>query len=523
MRLCLALLVTLVWSSSVQAKTYVVSVGNNLGKGAEPLLRFAEQDAQSFASVLRRLGRVSGENTVLLLGEDASTLRGTLLRTNARLRSAQANQTPNDALIIYYSGHADATGLHLGESTLPFEELKTIVESSPARVRVLIVDSCRSGGIIRIKGVRPSGSFAIRLDDRLDAEGMAIITSSAGSEDSQESETLKASFFTHHLVNALRGAADRDQDARVTLNEAYSYAYKETLRSTGRTLNIQHPTYLYDIKGKGDFALTYLTEGLKRSGKLGLPEAGAYLIMEGSANGPMVAEVSVEQEGAQLLLKPGRYFVQRRSENHYREYELELERGGSVDLSSVEYEELTYSQLLRKGGGTRKAVHTLSVLGAARGPILEGHQVAPGIALGYSLDLPWLSLGFLARWSLSGAQAQSGDLQTTHHELGLRLKAERFIDLAWLSVSLGLLVEGLFHRQLFQSAGVAPDRSSWAFGFGGFVAVERSLFSSLVLRLEGGPISQVFSRAVTRGGEAIDQKLETPLTWWAAGGIGWRF
>jgi hypothetical protein len=147
--------------------TFVVAVGNNFGRSDEPRLKYAEEDATEFADVLRKLGRISGENTVLLTGEDAKSFRGVLLRMNARIRSAQGDGAPDHALIIYYSGHADATGLHLGESTLPFDELKAIVESSPARVRVLIVDSCRSGGITTIKGAKPaSRTFSRRPSAR---------------------------------------------------------------------------------------------------------------------------------------------------------------------------------------------------------------------------------------------------------------------------------------------------------------------------------------------------------------------
>ncbi len=517
-----AALLLLASTKTALGATFVVSIGNNFGHADEPRLSYAEEDATEFADVLRRLGRVTGENTVLLTGEDAPSLRGVLLRMNARIRAAQGDGAPDHALVIYYSGHADAVGLHLGTTTLPFDELKAIVESSAARVRVLIVDSCRSGGITRIKGARPAAPFAIRLDDRLDAEGTAIITSSAGSEDSQESESLGASFFTHHFVNALRGAADRDHDTHVTLNEAYSYAYKETIRSTGRTLRLQHPTYLYDIKGKGDFVLTYLDDHHTRSGRLRIDVPGAYLIMEGHAGGNMIAELQVEERGTELLLSPGRYVVQKRAASSYREYQLELVENGRVQLETAAYEDLAYSRLLRKGGGTRTAIHRIMVSGAARGPMIEGHGVTPNVLLGYGLDLEWFSLGLGARWSMSRAVATGSRLASSDHEVALRLTAERYIDLWIFSLSLGLVAEGIYHRQVFAGGEDAPDRSSFAFGFGGLFAVEAELIPELILRIEGGPMSQVYRRGITRGGALTGDEIATPLTWWAGLGAGWR-
>ena len=90
------------------------------------------------------------------------------------------------------------------------------------------------------------------------AEGFAIITSSTADESSQESDRLRASFFSHHLVNGLRGAADANGDHIVSLDEVYTYTYAETLRSSGRTMALQHPTYRVDLKGKGDVVLTRL-------------------------------------------------------------------------------------------------------------------------------------------------------------------------------------------------------------------------------------------------------------------------
>jgi hypothetical protein len=55
--------------------------------------------------------------------------------------------------------------------------------------------------------------LSLPLDKHVGAAGTAILSSSTADETSQESDRLRGSFFSHHLVNALRGAADRDGDA----------------------------------------------------------------------------------------------------------------------------------------------------------------------------------------------------------------------------------------------------------------------------------------------------------------------
>ena len=65
-----------------------------------------------------------------------------------------------------------------------------------------------------------------------EVRGHAYLTSSSADEAAQESDRIGGSFFTHFLVTGLRGAADADSDKRVTLDEAYRFAFDETLART---------------------------------------------------------------------------------------------------------------------------------------------------------------------------------------------------------------------------------------------------------------------------------------------------
>lgn len=517
--LCLALFFACVSSRSPAfAATHLIAVGNNQGRSDEPHLRFAERDAQDLSNVLRRLGRVTAENTRLLLGEDADAFRRVILNANVRLRS-NASGAEGDVLVIYYSGHADATGLHLGSSELRFDELRALVEGSPAQIRLLIIDSCQSGGITQIKGANPTTPFSIQLDQRLEAEGLAIITSSAGTEDSQESESLRASFFTHHFVTGLRGAADIDHDGRVTLNEAYGYAYRGTLHSSGRTTRLQHPTYSYALKGKGDLVLTYLGAESTQYGRLYVPVTGSYLVLEGNESGSAVAELFVENEGARVLLPPGRYFVRRRADTSYREYAIELVSGGEVDLSRERYDEITYSRLLRKGGGTRQSFHSVSLVASAGAAIASGYGLNKSLSGGYAIDFPWITLGTELRLGL--ASAESHGLNGLERELAARIRAERFLDLDWVSLALGVFVEGVNMHQSFETAGEAPTRNAWSVGFGSLLALERPLLGGFALRFEGGLVTHIIRVAHLEDGAAVSESLETPLNGYF--GIGGRF
>jgi hypothetical protein len=522
---CSLLLITYLIASAEARATdlYLVSAGNNLGLAGEPALKYAERDATEIAAIMQRLGGVPAQNTVLALGEDSTTFRKVILDMNARIRATNKAVALDSILVVYFSGHADASGLHLGDTSLVFDELKTILAGSPAAVRLLIVDSCRSGGVTRVKGATEAEEFEIRLHNRLSAEGLAIITSSAAGEDSYESEQLRASFFSHHLTNALRGAADSDRDGRVTLDEAYRYTYQQTLSSSGRTLKLQHPTYQYDIKGKGELILTRLANDKNRSGRLVIAEPGFYLVIEGDEDGPVTAEVSVGQEGTSLVLPAGNYFIQKRSQVHYLEYELELKSGQEVELSEVSHETVEYARLLRKGGGNRKIVNGLYVMGGARGAMLSGQSVTPHLVLGTSLDLSWLSFGLRVRFSRGNIESPDGPTSMIHSEYGIGLTAQRFIDFERVSFSLGIMLEVAYQTQEFSTSGQARYRYTWSFGFGGLVGMEIEIIPELTLLIEGGPLTNVFRRSVVMAGAEVGSETASPFTWWAASGLGWRF
>ena len=96
----------------------------------------------------------------------------------------------------------------------------------------------------------------------VETKGAVLITSSSAEEASVERDDLGGSLFTHFWASALRGSADQNNDAKVTLAEAFSFAYEKTLlRSAESRTGIQHPNYDYEIKGRDELTLTTLAGG----------------------------------------------------------------------------------------------------------------------------------------------------------------------------------------------------------------------------------------------------------------------
>ena len=274
-------------------------------------LRYAERDARRMHDILTRVGGVRPEDARLLLSPGPRELRAALAELGARAAAAGA-RGEHTVLLVYFSGHARDGALRLGAGALPLDELREALERAPADVRIGLVDSCRSGAIARAKGIRPVPAFEVKGAAEAGPRGLVLIASSAADEDSQESDAIGASFFTHHLASGLLGGADASGDGRVTLAEAYAYAYARTVGSTAASAaGVQHPVFLYDLGGAGDVVLTELPP--TAGGGLVFPAAaeGVYVVLDGA--GRAVAEVG-KPAGAErrLSLPAGRYTVKKR-------------------------------------------------------------------------------------------------------------------------------------------------------------------------------------------------------------------
>lgn len=512
---------------ALPAQTWLLAIGNNLGEGDELGLRFAERDAQRFADILRQHGGIVSRRTTLLLGENAQTVRRALEDLNAEIRGQVSAGQPS-ALLVFYSGHADAASLHLRGTSLALDELKKLVQGSAATMRLLIVDACRSGSITRVKGVQPGESFELQLADgggSSPAEGLAILTSSSAGESSQESDRLRGSFFTHHLLNALRGAADRNGDGRITLSEAYSYTYDQTLRSSGRTLSLQHPTYSFDLRGREDLVLTQTDEGLGQLARLRLSGRALYLVSEEREGGPLLAEIAPLRERSTLVLPAGAYFVQQRLPAEYREYQVQLGPGGDLDLASRSYRSVQYDRLVRYRGSQKLYAHSLGFLAGVQGAQLPGEGIAPQLAISYGLDLPWLSLSSRLRGGLAYGLSDDSQLSSTHYQLGLSLLLQRYVDVGPVSFSFGLLLEGTYHHQIFSAptgTRESGSRRALGLGFGGVLGLELPLRRGLSLRVELGPMTALLPQATTELGAQTGQALSSPLTFFSNGALLWR-
>lgn len=440
---------------------YAVIVGNDQGRASEQALRYAASDAQRVYDVLRDLGGFEPKDMVLLRNESAQTVRSTLIALNDRIRAHVVRPERQALLFVYYSGHADDENLHLGATDLKLDELAQLVRGSAATFRLLVLDACRSGALTRVKGGTIAEPFALTAQAaQLKGEGLAFMTASAWTEDAQESDELGGSLFTHALVSGLIGAADRDGDGAVVLEEAYRHAYDGTLRLTSRTrAGLQHPTFRYDYRGHGKLVLTTPRAHGGRRGILSLPSDLGFLIMHERDTGSVVAELGPHDEGRELSLRAGSYFVLGRGEDYLLERAIELHEGQSQALRLEDFERVGYDRLVRKGAGRRGVSHAFETGGRVRTALPNATRPCPGVFVGYALDLQHFSL--LARLGGCLSGFDSAFLRDADsNELDFELRLLHAWDLPLLTLHAGAGAGSALFMQRFESAASAPPRDT---------------------------------------------------------------
>ncbi|MFC1609776.1 caspase domain-containing protein [Myxococcota bacterium] len=326
-------------------RRFALVIGSNDGGPDRVKLRYAHSDAHAFAEVLTQLGGVAPEDQHLLLEPSRTQIETTLAQLGAELddRGEQADRTE---LVVYFSGHSDEEGLLLAGEHFSYRDLRHTLTTFAVDVRIGILDSCASGALTRAKGGKRRPPFL--LDESTDVSGHAFLTSSSADEAAQESDAIGASFFTHYLISGLRGGADTTGDGRVTLNEAYQFAFAETLARTEKTRSgAQHPSYDIQLAGSGDLVLTDLrvtSAGLV----LGEPLVGRLYVHDDQER--LVAELhKAAGRRVEIGLQPGSYRLTMRQGDDVMESRMVIAPGARQTMTGAHFERVEQEETVARG------------------------------------------------------------------------------------------------------------------------------------------------------------------------------
>jgi uncharacterized membrane protein len=152
-----------------------------------------------------------------------------------------------------YFAFADTIHDRLPATAIGSEFLRDLMDRSPARRILLLLDCCYSGAFT--KGMRARAGGQVDVVERFAGRGHAVITASSAMEYAYELEPdakirdarPAPSVFTSVLVQALAtGEADRGGDGWVSVDELYDYVYDEVRERT----TLQTPNRLIEVEGE---------------------------------------------------------------------------------------------------------------------------------------------------------------------------------------------------------------------------------------------------------------------------------
>ncbi|HUU03255.1 MAG TPA: caspase family protein [Myxococcota bacterium] len=470
---------------------YALLIGSNRAGPGQEELRYAHRDAESMAEVLTQIGGYEPARVLVLLDPARDEIISALAKLQEQIRARVDLGEPSQ-LLFYYSGHARAHALNMGSDEIGLEELRRLLIQKPATVTLAVLDACQTGAISRVKGAEPAADFSYNSVNRLNTAGVAVMASSAASELSQESEILAASYFTSNLVAGLRGAADNDSDGRVTLREAYRYAYNRTLADTAATaVGKQHPTLETELRGKGEMILSWPA---RASAALVLDKTTAgEVLVQHERGGSIVAELhKVAGEKMRLALPPGKYTVVVRDSNEAFSCDLDLQEGAGTTI------DLDYCHAIPP----EEAV--------AKGP--QPWREHWGIELGLGA---WRSVsdGYSQRLDDFGYEKQLFDFDETFTITAAGLYSiNRYLA---VGIGFGTLSGGSYRREVYDLDGEQRDQTfDWsAYGIGPFVRGTLPLIDGILNPFLQAGCGLAFGRSVYRDPLQASEVVDDQLHW----------
>ncbi|MEU3644706.1 DEAD/DEAH box helicase [Lentzea sp. NPDC034063] len=230
-----------------------VGIDNYQAPGFRPM-QFAKRDALAIHALL-----TDNSNGDCVLVQDAEATKARLVSELRRLAEVSSD---DDVVFVSFSGHGtqtrelatyDALPGHFADTTLPLPEFVSMVRAIRARLLVVVLDCCFSGGVLARAFFEPGDDGGVARSDAAGAwdvlksisgDGRIFLGAASADEEAFELPRYRHGILTHHLVQGLMGAGDvLDDEGKVCLTSLMRYVQaKVGAEEIGTRRRRQHPT-----------------------------------------------------------------------------------------------------------------------------------------------------------------------------------------------------------------------------------------------------------------------------------------
>lgn len=350
------------WTQTAFAEKRIgIFIGTNEGYRTEEPLKYAVADAYKMKNTFLSYGNVKKENAFFLKHPNRHEMANALQMVKNKVAALEKTKQ-RVVLVFYFTGHGDRQYLHLGTENFSRKELMTKLKTVGADLVVCIIDACQTDRRSRQKGVRVQPRFDVSAARLETHEGVVTIQSTMEGSPAYESDELQSALFTHHFVSALRGAADQNHDKRITLLEAYSYSYRETVQTSAEDSQvIQQPHFDMTFRGAGDLVLTDLQRA--KSTVIIKSNTDARYVLFSKPLGQPIAEIYIEKKNRRsLAMAHGNILIHKRTAHGAYAAEVYVPRNSAITVTPEQFKRIHVEQHTMKGSAN-----------------LHPHQLATGV------------------------------------------------------------------------------------------------------------------------------------------------
>jgi hypothetical protein len=174
-----------------------------------------EADAKAFAEAFRESRQMNPDNVVVMTDSGDKSHLPTKSMIESRISLCVSEAKPDGIALVYFSGHAmtqDGKALLVPKDCeagdgIPIDSVVGMLEQSPARDKVLIIDACHASA-------EQKGVLVIAKEPAQGAAGVAMFLSCGEKENSYPLENGEKSVYTDIFLRALE--EDSSASAAVT-------------------------------------------------------------------------------------------------------------------------------------------------------------------------------------------------------------------------------------------------------------------------------------------------------------------
>lgn len=258
--------------SPVDSATYFVGIGVSDYQNSDFTLTYAAKDIRDMARTF--ITHDPGIVVDTLINKNV-TRKNVLMLKNKLLKTSV-----NDKVILAISGHGflsdsldfyygtwDIDPLHPETRGLAFDDIEWLLDSIPARKKLVFMDACHSGEVDKeeiqsiayapalpsnVKEIKGSRVIEMQLDTAAlglqnsfelmqelftnlsKGNGASVISAAGGMQYAYEGDKWKNGVFSYSVLKGLiEGDADANGDKKVTVNELQNYVMKQVETLTG--------------------------------------------------------------------------------------------------------------------------------------------------------------------------------------------------------------------------------------------------------------------------------------------------